>query len=82
VAVEAPDATSGPRREATVESTYTRDATTSPIAIHPYPKQRSRSADGGDRPSAAREARGASGDARPVRYEDFFEDDEGASRSA
>ncbi|WP_157485823.1 MULTISPECIES: hypothetical protein [unclassified Frigoribacterium] len=50
--------------------------------IHPYPKQQSRPAGSRDRPSAVREARAASGDARPVRYEDFFEDDEGASRSA
>jgi hypothetical protein len=82
VAVEAPDATSGRRREATVDSTYTRDATTSPLAIHPYPKQQSRPAVGRDRASVAREARAAASDARPVRYEDFFEDDEGATRSA
>ncbi|WP_396599451.1 hypothetical protein [Frigoribacterium sp. R86507] len=65
-----------------MDSSYTRDATASPLAIHPYPKQRSRPAGSRDRPSPAREARAASGDARPVRYEDFFEDDEGASRSA
>ncbi|KPG84727.1 hypothetical protein [Frigoribacterium sp. RIT-PI-h] len=65
-----------------MDSSYTRDATASPLAIHPYPKHQSRSAGGRDHPSPAREARAASDDARPVRYEDFFEDDEGASRSA
>ncbi|WP_137847395.1 hypothetical protein [Frigoribacterium sp. Leaf44] len=63
-------------------STYTRDATTSPVAIHPYPKHQSRAVGDRDHSSATREAGAASGDARPVRYEDFFGDDEGASRSA
>jgi hypothetical protein len=83
VSVEAPGATSGRRlREAIVESHYESDETTSPLAIHPYPKQQSRPAGGDDRRAADQEARATSVGVRPVRYEDFFEDDEGASRSA
>jgi len=65
-----------------VESSYESDASTSPLTIHPYPKQQSRPVGGADRRSTDQEARLASPAARPVRYEDFFEDDEGASRSA
>lgn len=65
-----------------MESRYESDETTSPLAIHPYPKQQSRPAGSTDRRPADQEARAASPGARPVRYEDFFEDDEGASRSA
>lgn len=65
-----------------MESSYTRDPSTSPLAIHPYPKQQSRPAGSTDRRAADQEARGTSPGARPVRYEDFFGDDDGASRSA
>ncbi|ROS48021.1 hypothetical protein [Frigoribacterium sp. PhB24] len=65
-----------------MESHYTSDPETRRVDIHPYPKQQSPT--GGPRDGRARdqEARLATVASRPVRYEDFFEDDEGASRSA
>jgi hypothetical protein len=62
-----------------MESTYSSDPETAPVRIHPYPKPPA--SDTGRRPPAE-EARVASSAASSVRYEDFFGDDEGASRSA
>ena len=73
----------GPERtEVDVESRYTSDPETPRVDIHPYPKQQAPTAGMRDRRATEQEARVASTASRPVRYEDFFEDDEGASRSA